>query len=344
MIIDMHAHFTPRGLLAAAADDRPWYGWRFLMDASGKQYISLGERVLPFTGGESTLEDPGERNQARRAEQGITMEALVLGARYWNQHLDPDTASTYCREVNQELAEVQNAYPDSYRGMAILPHQDERLALKELEHATAHLGLGVVVVPTHFRGRNLDDPSMVVVLEEAARLGVPVAVHPTRWDTIGHERLPRHFFWNSFGAPLESSLALMSLTYSGLLDRFPDFRVMFTQGGGWVHYGIGRFTLRYDQREDARVTEDRPDEYLRRAYYDCLIHDDASLRFLLDRVGSTQVFVGTDYTAGGDIPGGAANWIKSLNAIDETERESILWRNAARFLGLGVLSDEPDRL
>ena len=160
--------------------------------------------------------------------------------------------------------------------------------------------------------------------------------HPPTRDRAGEERFPRYFFANSFGAPLESSLAVMSVIYSGLLDRCPDLRLSFTHGGGWVQYGVGRFTLRYHQREDARPMAAPPEDYLRRMYYDCLIHDAESLKLLVRRVGSERIMIGTDYPAGGDILGGAVNWIQARDWLAPADKENILWRNAARLLELPV--------
>ena len=99
--------------------------------------------------------------------------------------------------------------------------------------------------------------SSYAMMEEAARRGIAIMVHPVIWGKAGEERFPRYNFWNSFGAPLESSLAAMSIVHGGLLDRYPDMRILFTQGGGWIHFGVGRLNLRYVQRADSRTRSGR---------------------------------------------------------------------------------------
>ena len=44
--------------------------------------------------------------------------------------------------------------------------------------------------------------------------------------------------------------------------------------------------------------------------------------------------IGTDYPAGGDIPGGAVRWINQCNFLSAEVKERILSRNAMTFLGL----------
>jgi aminocarboxymuconate-semialdehyde decarboxylase len=332
--IDMHAHWTPRALISRSAEGRDWYGWRIFRDGRGREHVGIGERVLEFAASSATLDDPAKRSELRKKHEGIDLEALLLTGTFWNYHLDAADAAKFCREVNDEVAEVQRAYPDRYQGVAVLPMQHPKLALEEMQRAAGGLGLRTVFLASHIRGLNLDEPTVLPVLEAAAAAGLGIVVHPTIWDKAADGRLPRYHFWNSFGAPLESSLAAMSIVYSGLLERHPEARLMFTQGGGWIHFGVGRLNLRYLQREDARPMKRPPVDYLARMYFDCLVHDYDSLELLKKRAGSDHIFIGTDYPAGGNIIGGAVPWIEKCDFLSAEDKEKILWRNAAGFLQL----------
>lgn len=338
MTIDMHAHWSPRRLISESAAGRDWYGWRILRDATGREHVTLGSRVLRFAASKSTLDDPAARAAGRKKVEGIDLEALILTGTFWNYHLDEADATRFCREVNEEVAEVQRAYPDRFRGMALLPMQHPKAALRALDDATGRLGLTTIAIATNVRGRNLDDPTVLPILEAAAAMKVSICVHPTIWDKAGDDRFPRYYFWNSFGAPLESSLAAMSVVYGGLLDRYPDIRIMFTQGGGWIHFGVGRFDLRYRTGADGHPMEHPPADYLSRLHYDCLVHDADSLALLAKRAGTDRIMLGTDYPAGGDIVGGAARWIAGLDFLSAEDKEKILWRNATGFLGIKQLA------
>ena len=334
MAIDMHAHWTPRGLIQQSAAGRDWYGWKILKDQKGREHVAIGERILQFAASSAALDDPARRARLRWEGEGIELEALLLTGTFWNYHLDETESARFTREVNTEAAEVQRAYPDRFQGVAVLPMQHPKVALRELDYATGHLGLRTIFVASNVRGLNLDEPAVLPVLEAAAALGVSIIVHPTIWEKAGEDRMPRYHFWNSFGAPLESSLAAMSIVYSGLLDRHPNARFMFTQGGGWIHFGVGRLNLRYLQREDARPMAHPPVEYLARLYFDCLVHDYDSLELIKKRAGADHIFIGTDYPAGGNIVGGAVPWIEKCKFLNEEEKQKVLWRNAAAFLRL----------
>ena len=141
MAIDMHAHWVPRRLMSESKAGRDWYGWRILQDGAGREYASLGQHMLLFSASQGTLDDPMGRAKRREAEDGITFEALMLTGLFWNYHLPEDAAVRACREVNEEVAEVQRAYPDRFCGMALLPMQHQKAALAELEYASGKLNL-----------------------------------------------------------------------------------------------------------------------------------------------------------------------------------------------------------
>ena len=334
MAIDMHCHWTPRGLVRASQEGRDWYGWRLFRDAKGHEFVVQGHEALPFSASRSILEDPAARAAMRREKEGIDLQNLVLTATFFSYYLDEAKSVQYCREINEEVAEVQKAYPDHYRGVALLPMQHPKLALQELDYATTTLGLSTIMIATHVRGMNLDEPAVLPIIEAAAKMGVAIMVHPVIWNKAGEERFPRYNFWNSFGAPLESSLAAMSLVHSGIFDRHPDIRILFTQGGGWIHFGIGRLNLRYIQRADSRTMAHPPVDYLSRMYFDCLVHDEDSLALLKKRAGADRIVIGTDYPAGGDIIGGAVSWIENSNLFTEAEKQKVLFHNAEKFLGI----------
>jgi hypothetical protein len=171
MAIDMHAHWVPRRLMSESQAGRDWYGWRILQDGADREYASLGQHMLLFSASQGTLDDPMGRAKRREAEDGITFEALMLTGLFWNYHLPEDAAVRACREVNEEVAEVQRAYPDRFCGMALLPMQHQKAALAELEYATGKLNLRTIAIASNVRNLNLDEPSVLPVIEEAAKMG-----------------------------------------------------------------------------------------------------------------------------------------------------------------------------
>ena len=75
-----------------------------------------------------------------------------------------------------------------------------------------------------------------------------------------------------------------------------------------------------------------PLEHARRLYYDTLVYDAATLRFLLDTFGVRQLCVGTDFPF--DIQEKAPLAPVTALGYGEAEQRLLHAENALRFLGL----------
>jgi aminocarboxymuconate-semialdehyde decarboxylase len=335
LAVDMHAHYWPRGLLEAARTGETWYGWKAYQEIGGRTVIAQGTRIAPFQPPQADLAEAGERIKTRIDSQGVAFEAPMPVGFLWNYNLQGSQARGYSRELNEELAELQSQRPGHYRALGSLPLQDTQAAIDEVEFAVKELGITSFAVATGVNGKNLDDPTVLPVLEAVAEAGATLSVHPIYMDKIGENRMPRYGLARSFGALFESCIAVASIVFCGILDKYPDFRISFSHGGGVFNFAAGRLDLRYASGGIHAPMKLPPSDYLQLFYYDCLVHDEDVLKLLAARAGHDRIMIGTDYPFDGDIPGGAANWIRNADWLTEDQKQDILWRNAARFLGLG---------
>jgi len=340
--IDLHTHFWPRRFLESISANKPWFGWEKVGEVGPKNSLRIGSEVLTFKVPSQDLVDPVARTQNRISTQGVTLEAPMVVGFLWNYHLNADQSAKFCREINQELAEVQHSYPQNYHGLGMLPMQNKQVALQELRYAVDTLGLTSFAVASHVNGENLDNKDLLEVIEVIAAEDLSLSVHPEFFNKIGDsDRLTRYYFKSSVGAPAESGIAMLSLIYSGIFDRYPNFRVSFTHGGGFAPYSIGRNRIRWQAEvESSRATLLSPENYLKNCFVDCLVHDDLSFQFLLDRMGSDRILVGTDYPFDWDHPGGAANWIRNMDHLSDETKRNLLWNTAAKFLNTSATYQE----
>ena len=118
------------------------------------------------------------------------------------------------------------------------------------------------------------------------------------------------------------------------IDRLPDLRICFAHGGGAFPGTLARIEKGYHARPDlCRVHGNKnPRSYIGSFYIDSLVHDEASLNFILDLFGAEKIALGSDYPfpLGEDRPGGL---IDSMSLGDET-KERILSGTALEFLRL----------
>lgn len=251
---------------------------------------------------------------------------------YWAKPLDTLDLSKY---LNDHIAGVVNDFPDRFIGLGTLPMQATDLAVKELERCIKDLGLAGVEIGSHINDWNLDDEKLFPVYEAAEDLGAAIFVHP--WDMMGKERMPKYWLPWLVGMPAETSLAICSMIFGGVFEKFKKLKVCFAHGGGSFPMTIGRIEHGFNVRPDLVAIDNKinPREYLGKFYLDSLVHDKAALKFLIDLVGDEKIVLGSDYPfpLGEHHPG---KMIESMNELDQVTKDKLLWKNAAEFLGIKV--------
>ena len=274
---------------------------------------------------------PEERIQKAR-EQQLDVQGIGIAAWFANHHLDAARGSAFCRETNEELAELQARYPADFLGIAMLPWQDTKAALKELEYATRDLKLRAVYVASHINGRNLDDPGLYPIFEAIASEGLFLVCYPAHPLPGQEKRMLRYVFSTGIGAPMEATLALMSLIFGGVLDRCPNLKVCFFNGGGFAIYNLARMSFFYHNKPDARTMKRPPEEYVGQLYYDCQVYGADALQFLVEHVSAERVLLGTDFPL--LYMNDTVQWIQDAPFLSDEEKAKILGLNAARLLGI----------
>ncbi|MHC5110619.1 MAG: amidohydrolase family protein [Planctomycetota bacterium] len=251
---------------------------------------------------------------------------------YW---APPADAHDLSQILNDHIAGVVRRYPRRFTGLGTLPMQAPDLAIKELERCVNELGLPGVQIGSHVNDWNLDDPALFPVFEAAAELGAAVFVHP--WDMMGKERMGRYWLGWLVGMPAETSLAICSILFGGVLERLPALRIGFAHGGGAFPGTVGRVQHGFDVRPDLCAINSKvsPRDYLGRFYVDSLVHDAAALRFLIDLMGVSRIALGSDYPfpLGEASPGGL---IETLEGLSPSSRSRLLAGTALEFLGIGA--------
>jgi aminocarboxymuconate-semialdehyde decarboxylase len=331
--IDVHFHVVPPGFVDAVR--RGAFAETVELAADGG-----GERMVYHAPPDVVLE-PGTTLPPRLYDEGLILDALdrrgldaaALGPSpeefyYW---APPAVGARIAAMQNDGMAELVRSHPDRFVGLATLPMQDPERAAAELDRAVTELGLRGAEVCTHVNGRDLDHPSLRPVYAAAARLGVPLFLHPQNWGDM--RRFQDHALWNLAGFPLETALAASHLIMGGVFEEFPRLRVILAHGGGYLPYQVGRLDHGYAaRREVSERLPRRPSEYLANLYCDSLTHSALSLRFLLDRMGDGHVVIGSDYpfNMGDERP---VETVRALRLSPDVEAR-VLAKNLAGLLGL----------
>jgi aminocarboxymuconate-semialdehyde decarboxylase len=332
--IDIHSHIMPDRFPDFAA--KFGYGGFVRLDhhKAGCARMMIDDRF--FREVQENCWDPAVRcreSDAARVDVQVLSTIPVLFS-YWTPPHDGLAVSQF---LNDHLASVVARWPDRFIALGTLPMQAPELAARELERCVRELGMPGVEIGSHINDWNLSDPALDPFYEAAESLGAAVFVHP--WDMMGKDRMPQYWLPWLVGMPAETSLAICSMIFGGVFDRFPKLRVAFAHGGGAFPHTIGRVEHGWKVRPDLCAVSGcrNPREYLGHFWVDSLVHDADAFRYLASTIGEHRIALGTDYPFplgewldGQWLPG---SLIDSMPEWNEVQRNGFFHGNALDWLG-----------
>jgi aminocarboxymuconate-semialdehyde decarboxylase len=320
-VIDYHSHVIPEPIIAAMRADPERYATRVDEDG-GRRHLVRGKlrlELLPeFSLAEAKLEAMDRK--------GIEISVISPGPQVFFYGLPENQGVEAARLVNDGVAAMVARNPARLRGMATLPMQHPEAAIAEMERVAREHGFRGVELATVAPGGELADPRYRPLLRRAQELKMTLFAHP---NTIGAGgRLDCYYLTNLIGNPLETTIMVANLVFSGALDELPRLKILLAHGGGFVPYQIGRFVHGHQVRPETRArSPSSPEALLRRFYFDTLTHDPRALRYLVELVGAERIVLGTDapFDMGDEAPR------KTLAALSSAE-VATLRRNALGLL------------
>ncbi|WP_114256832.1 amidohydrolase family protein [Streptomyces sp. Go-475] len=225
--------------------------------------------------------------------QGVDVQLVSPSPSHYHYWADEETAEKLYRLAGEATAAHCAQAPGRLHGLGLVPLQHPESAVQALELAMG-LGLLGVEISSHAPGRELSDPAYEPFWARAEETGAILFLHP--FGCTLDERLDQWYLSNTVGQPTENAVALSHLIFSGVLDRHPELKVIAAHGGGYLPTHIGRSDHAWSARSDAGAgCAHLPSSYLKRLYFDSLVHDPQVLRALIGAVGADRVLLGSDF-------------------------------------------------
>ncbi len=249
---------------------------------------------------EGRLDDLGEQRLALMDESGIDVQVLSVTTPALH-NLEPEESIALARRTNDLVAATVAKYPTRFQGFSTLPTAAPEEAAVELERGVTRLGLMGSMLCGRTREKNLDHLDFFPVFEAAARLGVPLFIHPQM-----PQRAVRDVYYSGFNENIDTAFAAFGLGWhyeagiqfvrlilAGVFDKYPDLQIIL---GHW-----GEVVLFYLERLGslARVTHlHRPmADYFKQNLYvtPSGMWSQSYLQRTLEVVGPERIMFSTDY-------------------------------------------------
>lgn len=316
--IDIHAHILiEKGLEGIRKEFKDYHQIPSGRDIKGRPNIPISNQVYDV-----------KRRIQDMDEMGIDVQALSVHPGSIYQGLNRELSIKLSRTQNDMIAEVVRTHPDRFVGLATVPLQYPEEAAKELDRAVKQLDMKGVEISSNLNRRYLDDSELWPFYERAQELGI-IFVHPV--NVAGIDRMQKYYLGNLIGNPLDTSLAIASVIFGGVMENFPRLKFCFAHAGGFIPYQRGRLERGYQVRTECKEAISKPPSaYLKLLYFDTITHYAPALKYLIETVGSDHVLLGSDYPFDMGDPK-PISIVNNLETISNTEKRRILGENAVKI-------------
>lgn len=328
-IVDTHAHVFLPGVLGACGEAGP----ELLNDVQGQQAFRAGGYTIRGVKFHPSPMSDLDLRLALMDKMGIARQVLSpYPMVYFYDQPAPD-AARFCARHNDEMAALVARAPDRLAGLATLPMQDPGAAHAELVRALDELGLKGASIGGRYGDRELSDRCYDPLWETLAARQLPAFIHPGPMDAGGTRSLTRWDLELVVGFAIDETLAITQLVFGGVLDRHPGLTAVVPHGGGFAPYVQSRFLMALEKRPWGKTALARPfADIWRQMVFDCLVHDTATLEYLIRSQGAERIVLGTNFAAW-DQDDHVVDQVAGLD-LPSAQRAAILGANALRLFRL----------
>ena len=312
--VDVHTHLTPVRFRDAVLAGMNWYD-------------------MTLKDGE--LDNPKNLWSIEKRLQemdiiGVDKQVVSPTDVFYQYSRDLETTRKIDNECNDEIAQLSRDYPDRFLGLGTLPMQGVAAAVEMMEKGV-NQGLIGFMIDDQVNGLTYDEPVFEKFWECAEDLGVFILVHQFG-PTVTEARTKKYFLHNTVGNLVDRTLTFGCLVGGGVIDRFPELKICLGHAGGYVPYAVDRMDKGWEMFPKYRgEASQRPSTYIKRFFYDTVTFTDKNLRFLIDKVGSDRVLLGSDWPAPMAVSDPVRR-VKRCKILSEEEKRKILSKNMNKIL------------
>jgi 2,3-dihydroxybenzoate decarboxylase len=282
------------------------------------------------------LYDMGELRLKEMDEAGIDVQVISHGAPA-TQKLTGDGAVALTRQVNDRLAAACAAHPKRFAAFAALPTSDPAAAAEELERTVSKLGFKGGMIHGLANGVFLDDKRFRPIFERAARLDVPIYLHPS----VPHQGVIDAYYKDyaadypmilraAWGFTVETATQAVRLVLSGIFDAYPNLKIILGHLGEGLPFMVWRIDAALARPGQKSVSF--RDVFCGHFYITTSgFFSNPALLCSVMELGIDRILFSVDWPFVANTP--AVKWIDSVPLSDE-DKVKLASGNAKRLLRL----------
>ncbi len=284
-------------------------------------------------------------------ELGIERTVLYpTGGLAYGKIVDLDWAAAVCRAYNDWIYHTYMQASPRMSAMGLIPLQDPDAAVLELRRIVTEYGMPGAMLPSNGMPSQLGSKLYWPIYAEADRLGCAIAVHGGCHDNMGLDYLNVYAAAHALGHPFGITIQFAGIIFNGVLDRFPNARFAFLEGGvAWFLLCMERFDRSYSTHRHIdgdlplltlgpdETVADRIQRYLkRRQLFIGCEGEEGDLPHAARRFGSEPFFFSSDFPheVNNEMCRREIEEVLESDELGQEDIENILFRNAEAFYRL----------
>ena len=253
---------------------------------------------------------------------------------------DADKLMATVDVYNEWFAEWCGQFDGRVIGVGILPTILRPEATREYLQRLKSLGFKAIMLPSYPRGIKYNSQEAEQIFDAIEESGLPLSFHvgEAGEQSTGHGALLTYIT-----AQLQSFRKLWcTLVFSGILERHPDLKVIFTEGGAsWAAsalYDADNVYRAYETETRPKLAR-LPSFYWRQNCYATFMDDTTAYREV-DRIGADKIMWSVDYPHPEGTLGYGRRVLKEIyDSVSEADARKIVGQNAVDVWGLQETAD-----
>src|SRR5712692_110581 len=274
-------------------------------------------------------------------EEGIDCQVIYpTAALLWEGEVeDPYLADALCRAYNTWAFELCSSHKNRLYPAAHISLRDPQLAVRELERV-AKLGCHTVfVAAAPINGRSFGhpdfDPVWATAQDRNLSIGIHLIVHHHYTGSEWYRDRNPGFMYVTMSEIQDPRLALTTMVYDGVFERFPRLRVGTIEAmAGWVGEWLERFDYRYKYMGHTSQMKRPAREYFERNIWISGDPEEKMFPLVVQFAGDEKFFIGSDFPHAEGFVHPVQKARDLLSTLPAASVEKILGANAGKFYGI----------